>query len=45
MLQWQKMAKPLEGRVVVAHVGCCVFCVVCFVLSSSGLLATSVVEN
>ncbi len=29
MLQWQKMAKPLEGRAVVAHVGCCVFCVFC----------------
>ncbi len=28
MLPWQKMAKPLEGRVVVAHVGCCVF--LCF---------------
>jgi hypothetical protein len=29
MLPWQKMAKPLEGRAVVADVGCCVvFCVV-----------------
>jgi hypothetical protein len=23
------MAKLLEGRAVVAHVGCCVFCIVC----------------
>ena len=29
MLPWQKMAKPLEGRAMVAHVGCCVFCVFC----------------
>jgi hypothetical protein len=27
MLPWQNMAKPLEGRVMTAHVGCCVFCV------------------
>jgi hypothetical protein len=27
MLPWQKMAKPLEGRAVAAHLGCCVFCV------------------
>jgi hypothetical protein len=46
MLPWQKMAKPLEGRVVAAHVGCCVFCVfLCFVLCSSSLLATGMVEN
>jgi hypothetical protein len=30
MLPWQKMAKPLEGRVAVSHVGCCVFYVVVF---------------
>jgi hypothetical protein len=32
----------------VAHVGCCVFfvfCVLCFELRLSGLLATGVVEN
>ncbi len=29
MLPWQKMAKLLEGRVVAAHVGCCVLCVFC----------------
>jgi hypothetical protein len=29
MLPWQKMAKPLEGRVMAAHVGCCLFCVFC----------------
>jgi hypothetical protein len=29
MLPWQKMAKPLEGRAVAAHVGCCVLCVFC----------------
>jgi hypothetical protein len=46
MLPWQKMAKPLEGRVMAAHVGCCVFfCVLCFVLCLSGVLATGVVEN
>ncbi len=27
MLPWQKMAKPLKGRAMAAHVGCCVFCV------------------
>jgi hypothetical protein len=45
MLPWQKMAKPLVGRAVTAHVGCCVFCDLCFVLCLSGLLATGVVEN
>jgi hypothetical protein len=34
---WRERAKPLGVRVVVAHVGCCVFCVL---LCSSGLLAT-----
>jgi hypothetical protein len=29
MLPWQKMAKPLEGRAMAAHVGCCLFCVFC----------------
>ncbi len=29
MLPWQKMAKPLEGRVAAAHLGYCVFCVFC----------------
>jgi hypothetical protein len=29
MLPWQKMAKPLEGRAMAAHVGCCVFFVFC----------------
>jgi hypothetical protein len=29
MFPWQKMAKPLDGRAMAAHVGCCVFCVVC----------------
>jgi hypothetical protein len=29
MLPWQKIAKPLEGRAMVAHVGCCAFCVFC----------------
>jgi hypothetical protein len=39
MLPWQKMAKPLEGRVVAAHVGCCVFCVLCYVQVAFQLLA------
>jgi hypothetical protein len=29
MLPWQTMAKPLEGRVMAASVGSCVFCVLC----------------
>ncbi len=45
MLPCQKMAKELEGRVVAAHAGCCVFCVLCLVLCLRGLLATGVVED
>ena len=30
MLPWRKMAKPLEGRAMAAHVGCWVFCVFVF---------------
>ncbi len=45
MLPWWKIAKPLEGRAMAAHVGYCVLCFLCFVLCSSGLLATGVVEN
>ena len=29
---WRERAKPVEGRTVAAHVGCCVFCVLCVVV-------------
>ncbi len=29
---WRERAKPLGGRAAAAHVGCCVFCVLCVVV-------------
>jgi hypothetical protein len=40
----KKMAKLLEGRAVAAHVGCCVFAFLYFVLCLSGLLIFDVLH-
>jgi hypothetical protein len=40
---WKERAKPLEGRVAAAHIDCCVFLWLCFVVQAS--LATLVVES
>ena len=36
-MEWE--GKATGGRAAAAHVGCCVFCVLCF--EASGLLATN----
>jgi hypothetical protein len=43
-----KKAKPLDWAAAAAHVGCCVCCVLCFVVVlfvGEGLLATMLVES
>ena len=37
------MANPLKGRLTAAHVGCCVFCVVVFVMDRT--FSTGLVES